>query len=412
MSEKNKHIMPILAVFIFLVGAGVFYIFGSGKTVEDYSAYAEVMHVRGGAQKYASTGDLLSHLSIGDRLAAGDIVRTGNESSISILFADGSKLLLAENSRIVLQQMLYSEKENSAETVIQVNAGNAENRVAKQNGFGARYEVRTPAMQLAVRGTAFLVGYDEDGGKSRLSVLEGSVAANKKIPEVSADAGSESTGLSGEIIVNAGEGIVTAMDSELGSARNLLAGPALVDPPVKINNCVPFSLAWEEVEGAQAYKLQLLSRHNSEALLFEKLIEENQIAFESLADHDYLIRLRGVDEKGLEGNNTEHRFLLDARPSPPEVKEPLNAQSIESMKVKFRWSGINGASKFQFQVSDKEDFSNIISQVPDLPREMFGISLPLAPGEYYWRVASINEFGCQGSYSQVQRFRVAESKQS
>lgn len=409
MSETNKKILPIFAVFILVLGAGAFYFLGVGEKVVDNTAYAEVVHVRGNAQKYAETGDLLSHLAKGDRLSGGDIVRTGNDSSISILFADGSQLLLAENSRIVLQQMLYSESEQVAETVIQVNAGNAENRVAKQNGFGARYEVRTPAMQLAVRGTAFLVGYDEDLGKSRLSVLEGSVAANKDAPTPEVAGQSE---LSGETIISAGQGLVTELEQEIGIAQALLAGPGLLEPPTKINNCVPFSLNWESLEGAAAYKLQLLSMQHQEELLYEKLLSENSISFASLADNDYLLRLRGIDGKGLEGNNTEHRFLLDARPSPPDVKEPLEAQSINSMKVKFRWAGTGGASQFQFQVSDKEDFSNIISQVPDLPSEMFGISLPLAPGEYFWRVASINEFGCKGAYSQAQRFTVADTSES
>lgn len=391
-SETQKRLIPVLVLAAAVIAvAGYFWALPQGIP-NPQTAYAEVVHMRGQVQKYSSAGELLSHVGMGDLLATGDVIKTGADSSVTILFADTSKLLVADNSSIVLQHMLYSKDNNSAETVIHMNTGSAESRVAKQNGFGARYEVRTPAMQLAVRGTVFITNYDKDSGKASVSVLEGSVAA---------------TGKTKEILVFAGKGAVVKNDQELDKALDMLAAPALVNAPAMITNCGPLPFEWKPISGAEAYRLQLVMANAPDAVVYDQALKVANTSLKNLPDADYIMRVRGVDGQGLQGNNAEHLFTLNARPEAPQVEEPLSTQTVVEPKVKFRWTGSFEAKSYQFQVSDQKDFSNLITQVPNLPAEMFGISLPMEPGTYYWRVASVNEFGCQGDFSEAQEFTVA-----
>jgi len=88
-----------------------------------------------------------------------DSVRTGNNSSASIIFFKTSIVRLDNNTEVMLEE-LFREEETSI--TIQQDSGRTWNTVYKISGID-NYEVQTPATVASVRGTAFVVTVWENG---------------------------------------------------------------------------------------------------------------------------------------------------------------------------------------------------------------------------------------------------------
>lgn len=388
---KAKYLLPALIV-VGLGGLGYYHFFLNGMQ-EAEKSYAEVIQLKGKVQTVNAADQYISDVAMGQTLKPGTIVKTGDNSSVTLEFIDTSKLLVASNSRIKFQSLLYSAASKTAETIIYLNAGSAESRVAKQNGFGAKYEVRTPAMQLAVRGTAFYTRYDETTGLANVSVIEGSVEASQQEQSQ---------------MLPAGVGLSAMRGKPQEQAKELLQGPEIQPVDSVVVNCAPLDIAWSELQGASEYRVQLLSGENRDAIYYDQLSPENTISIAYLPDDDYLLRIRGLDQKGIEGYDSEQLFTMDARPASPVAESPIAGESIDTRKIKFRWTGSFDATHYHIQISDVSDFSRVITQVEQLPNNMVGFSVPLPPGNYHWRIASINEHQCKGAFSTTQAFTVVQ----
>lgn len=89
----------------------------------------------------------------GMSLYESDSVRTGNNSSASIIFFKTSIVRLDSNTEVTLEK-LFREEETSV--TIQQDSGRTWNTVYKISGID-NYEIQTPTTVASVRGTAFVV---------------------------------------------------------------------------------------------------------------------------------------------------------------------------------------------------------------------------------------------------------------
>ncbi len=390
---NRKKLLPVISISLFVVGSAMVFSSCGDELKQSEPAYAEVVQVQGEAINLA-VQETASLLKVGDTLGPGTSLETCAGSSLTLQFADQSKLLVSENSRLLLEDLKRSRKTGEVETVIRLDGGSAESRVTQQKeGFKPRYRVVTPAMQLAVRGTVFLVTVDKVTGRSSSTVLEGTVTAS---------AGGE------EVELLAGYGTVTEVGQPPGAPAALLDEPEIAPLPPSASR-LPLQLAWAELPEAGEYRLQLLAGPGYEYLIHDGVYAGNHATLEDLPDADYLLRVRGIDGEGREGQNAERPFVLDAHPFPPEAKAPLDGDVSNRKKTRFKWAFSREAQSYLLQVSDREDFSTIVSQIADLPAAIGNISVKLSPGEYYWRVASVDRDE-QGPFSSAQRFTVAEEK--
>ncbi|MDC6166754.1 FecR family protein, partial [Paucibacter sp. XJ19-41] len=118
-------------------------------------------------------------LSAGTELRAGDQLRTGAQSSISLRFVDGSRLLIAPDSRLTLEQLLVYGRSALPAMQLRLDQGGADSRVQPDAAQPPRYEMRTPSVNLGVRGTEFRVQLGA-AGQTRVQVLSGAVAADRQ----------------------------------------------------------------------------------------------------------------------------------------------------------------------------------------------------------------------------------------
>ena len=138
------------------------------------SAVARVLHLRGEAQ-LLRPGAAATPMAEGMNLQAGDRLQTGPASSLSLRFADGSRLLLGADSLLSLEQLLVQGRGALTNTQLRLEQGGADSRVEPGATVPPRYELRTPSLNLGVRGTEFRV--QAEAGRTAVQVLAGRVAA-------------------------------------------------------------------------------------------------------------------------------------------------------------------------------------------------------------------------------------------
>ncbi|MES9885016.1 MAG: FecR domain-containing protein [Sedimenticola sp.] len=386
----NKFLLIGLIAVAVVAVFTVYYYSGSGLKNAEQS-FAKVKQAQGVVQKISGQGDTLSDIVTGDHLAMGESIKTGPDSSMTIEFTDQSIMMISENSRLSMNSLYRSIDTGETDTVVRLDTGSAESRVTKAKGFRARYQVITPALQLAVRGTVFVVNVDGVTGTTRSMVMEGTVTAS---------------GGGKDVDLSAGHGTVAEPGKPPSEPRAMLDAPVLKTMDSLIRR-LPLHLVWEPAPNVSRYHLQLLTGSSFENLIHDKVYSANEAFLDDLPDADYKVRLRAIDEQGIEGKNGAQQFTLDAHPIPPEIQSPKNGDIIKRKKARFLWTNAPEANSYLFQVSDSKDFSKTVSRVNNLLGTMKGISVRLAPGEYFWRIASINEAGEQGPFSEARRFSVA-----
>jgi hypothetical protein len=95
---------------------------------------------------------------VGAKVQPGDVVVTGPDGAVGILFADASLLSAGPDSRLAIDKFLFDSTTNQGafETTLQKGTLSAvSGKIAKQSPDAMK--VRTPATVLGVRGTEFLV---------------------------------------------------------------------------------------------------------------------------------------------------------------------------------------------------------------------------------------------------------------
>lgn len=349
---------------------------------------AEAVLVHGDVQRLDKSGQAAGKLSSGEMLKMGDTVQTGARSTLTIRFADDSRMLVTEKSTITMASLLNYGKTGMADTKVQVHAGGTDSQVSPQKGPAARYEITTPAINLAVRGTGFRIQVDSTSGITRTEVGEGLVAGTA--------AGSQA------LIAN-GFGIIAEPGKPLGQPRPLLPHPRL-EASQDILGKLPAQFAWQALDGAQQYRLQLLaSVQGSEAIIADEMLQTTRVQWDDLPDGDYVLRVRGVDAAGLEGQNAVVAFKLRTKPLPPTLTVPGDGHQNTGSKVTFRWEPAPEAHTYRFQLAQDAAFQQVLALVPNIAANTRAVLLALPQGQYYWRVASVTSAGDIGPYSDAFR---------
>lgn len=352
---------------------------------------AEALLVHGDVQRLDKNGQPAGKLTSGDVLKMGEMVQTSERSTLTLRFADASRMLVTEKSKISLSSLVNYGKTGMADTKIQVHQGGTDSQVSPQKGPASRYEINTPAINLTVRGTGFRVTVDEGASTTRTEVVEGQVG------------GASDTG---QALIGNGYGIIAAVGKPLGTPSRLLPAPVL-DAADGSFNRIPVRFAWQELPGATRYRLQLLARvQGSEALIVDEVIPGTSVQWDSLPDGNYLFRVRGIDAQGLEGSDAQKPFRLGANPSPPVLTAPLHQASVQADKIFFQWEAAEQADTYLFQLAEDPEFSRVVALVPRISASTRGVLLALPPGRYFWRAASVLRDGEAGPYGDAFSFNL------
>src|SRR5208337_3055215 len=129
-------------------------------------------------------------------LFAGDSVKTGQDSRVSILCVDETQLKLNENTVVVLKSATPSARMGIAVPAAQREAGASLYEVSegeiwlRNKNEKARFEVQTRAVTAAIRGTEFNLKVNQAGATS-LVLLEGRLTLANDLGQIDLDPGEE-----------------------------------------------------------------------------------------------------------------------------------------------------------------------------------------------------------------------------
>lgn len=338
------------------------------------ASVARVIHLQGEVSLQRGSG-APSALALGQELRAGDRLSTGAQGAVSLRFVDGSRLLISPGTRLGIEELLVHGRSAIPVMRLKLDAGSVENKVQPNPAQPPRYEIRSPNLNLGVRGTEFRV--QADAASSRAQVIEGKVSALQA---------------AGELPIPAGFGALARPGEAKPSLQALLPPPDLSGLPARLERLPP-GLAWRPLAGASGYRAQVFAS-GSEAqqqLLAEAVVSQSQALWPALAeqpDGRYQLRVRGIDTQGHEGLSAEASFELKARPEPPFLQTPASAAALYGEQVRFSWTRALAAQRYRLQVAADASFA-----APQL-FDQDGLNnteqtVTLQPGTYHWRLASI-----------------------
>jgi len=251
---------------------------------------ALVIAVSGAAYLVRADGQE-AELTIGTELFSGDRVVTGDQQSLRMQFADKSELQVLPNSEVVLDKLSHFKQTGMVDTRIRLNSGRVRTWVIEQKP-GNHYEIKTPAAITAVRGTTFRLSSD-DSQISRTEVTEGLVAVS------AGDA---------EKDVNDGFGIVAEQGKPLPDPVKLLAALE-----ISVNLSADESklqVSWMALEAAEFYRYQLATDEKFDQVTFDGSTEDSEIRMDELLPGQYYLRVRGIDQYGLEGFDSVRSYVI------------------------------------------------------------------------------------------------------
>ncbi len=140
---------------------------------DEFAASLEVLEPGVTVQR-VNTGNPIA-VAVEAIVGVGDIIRTDAVGSARItFFSDGTDVVLEPETEYRI--VAFTVDAEDFNLLVEVLAGQALHRLKRVLGADSSYDVQTPGMTLAARGTEFAIRVESDG-RSAMLVKEGTVAA-------------------------------------------------------------------------------------------------------------------------------------------------------------------------------------------------------------------------------------------
>lgn len=355
-------------------------------------AKARVIAVRGAVNVLASDSAPAQLVSEGMRLGIGSRLETGPGASATLEFADGSRLMVQDNSRIVFDELSSYGGTGMVDTRMRLQRGRTSNRVIPAKGPASRYIIETPSATSSVRGTRFRVSAGNQGDGDATEVLEGKVQVGAQRRQVT---------------VLPGYGTVAAAGAEPAAAMALLPAPTLSDSDTHLDQ-LPARVAWTPVPGAIGYRIEVVRDDAPEVLLHEARVDTAQARIDDLPAGRQRLLVRAIADNGLSGRDSERVFTVNDQPLPPLTISPLDGQTVHQPKPRFEWARAADAEHTRLQLAREPGFEQPLIDT-EVKGQRFRPEQPLAAGDYYWRVASRDRDGRIGRFGNALPLQISDA---
>lgn len=345
-------------------------------------AKARVVAVQGSATASTGRNDPPSQVAQGMELGIGTVLRTGKDATLSLEFADGSRLLLQGDSELQLDQMSRYGKSGMVDTRLRLQRGRITNTVKPSPGAAPGFIVDTPNASSAVRGTKFRM--DSGSERTKTEVVEGNVAVN--------------AGRNGTLVRKGYGTVVAAGQAAPIRAVKLLPPPDLSGLPPTVNG-MRAQLRWPALEGAQRYRVEISRTAGFDTLLVDIEVPGASATLPVLEDGTHFLRVRAIDARGLEGHDASAVFQAETLPEPPFTIAPAAGSMVRDPRPELRWASTTGAAGYRLELADNPAFDQAVALRTGADGNALRIDQPLPPGQYYWRIAGDAADGRPGPYS-------------
>ncbi|MFC4525161.1 FecR domain-containing protein [Dyella halodurans] len=315
---------------------------------------------------------------------------TQHDASLTLELADGSRVLMQSDSELVLDRLSEYGRTGMVDTRMRLKRGRVSTDVRPLTGSAARFTISTPNTLSSVRGTHFRVVADADQGMARTEVVSGRV-----------DVGNDKR----HVLVSTGTGVATASGASPGQLEALLSAPEM-DCPRQPIGLLPGTIRWKPLAGAGHYRIQVASTDKFEALVMDQVVDGPQASLPSLADGPHALRVRGIRSSQLEGLDAICSFVIAAHPQPPLIIEPQPGTKVRGTRPGFRWTENEEAASYAWQLSDDASFDHVLDSMPTVIGDRARTHASLPYGRYYWRIASRDQHGKLGPFTEAIAFEL------
>ena len=333
-------------------------------------------------------GGVVGSAQVGDLIAIGSQVSTGNNSKVALKMADGSIVNVEPNSILALDTMSVYKGGGMVDTKMRLQSGRVEVQANPKHQMGNQMQVTTPSAVAAVRGTVFRVG-SETGTETSTMFQE---TLNGKV-DLSA---------AGETIAVAG-GLGSL--SKNGQAPLppvvLLPAPNLNSVPVAINQ-MPTTFTMPASAAVAEYAVKIAQDANFNQLAFNGQTQQHTLQLSDLPDGDYYFNARGVDTLGLQGFDTTKSVTINALPAAPALQSPKLDEISRNSNPTLTWQTVSDAQSYLLELATDATFNQTIFK-QTVAENSVRLAQNLLPQTYYWRVTSIDQHGA-GPLGKTQAF--------
>lgn len=354
------------------------------KWIRSNPVPARLGAVQGKVKLTRADGKQEAQISAGTVIQLGDILKTATGSSAAVIFADGSVITLHSASEMRFDHLSAHGETGMVDSRLHLIDGRLDTRVKPAVGPGSRFEIQTPSAISAVRGTEYRAAVTAEGHASNIEVLHGKVQV---------------TGARKPRLIAAGFGTRVAAGKPPSQPKKLLPPPVLDPVPARIRQ-LNWPLTWKAIAQAQSYRVEIGVDKTFDVLVWEQLVNQARIPLPDVADGEYQIRVRGIDQHGLEGKSIVKSLRIDVHPQPPVPLLPQEGKTLRGVAAELQWTASADAEKYLLEIAADESFEQIVLRQPDLGSTRYETSGIVKPGTYHWRVTSIapdGEFGPAGA---------------
>jgi hypothetical protein len=181
--------LAVMIAFVLCMVGGLSLVYWPKMTV---AQGATLDRVSGAVEILPANGDTWRLASVGERVEAGDRIRTGALSTARLVFFEGSTTDLMASTEVAVTQV--SARPEGSDKIIALHQwlGQTYSRVEQLSDRASRFEIETPTAVAGVRGTEFAIVVEGDGTTS-VAVIEGLVEVTAQDKTVTVLAGEKTT---------------------------------------------------------------------------------------------------------------------------------------------------------------------------------------------------------------------------
>ncbi|MES9863017.1 MAG: FecR domain-containing protein [Candidatus Thiodiazotropha sp. LLP2] len=347
------------------------------KWIRSNAVPARIDLVGGQVKISRSDGTQQKNLKPGALIHLGDTLKTGQNSSAAIVFADDTRLTLHSDAEMRFDHLSAHGETGMVDSRLHLGRGRLKTIVKPSKGPGSRFEIHTPSAITAVRGTAYRAAVSPNRKSSNIEVLDGDVVVS---------------GADEQTLVSAGFGTRITQGQAPIQPRKLLPSPAINEIPSPLR-VMDWQLGWQNIEGSSKYRVEVSDNQQLEVLLWEKVVTDLHVSVPELPDGDYWVRIRGIDSDGLEGNSAVERIVFDRHPLPPQSLSPADGEMLQSGDIELKWDRAAHASGYLMEVATDQAFEDIVVKRDVEDIDHIKLTDITKPGTYFWRVSAKSEDG-------------------
>lgn len=325
-------------------------------------------------------------VQVGVQLGEATRIDTGADGAITLELPDGTRVALPAGTSVQVRRLRTFARSGLTDTVIGIEQGAAESRVAPRGGGVGRYEIRTPAMVTGVRGTRYRV--TADGAGSRSEVIEGTVGVG--------------TPATAQQAVGAGFGLGVSAQGHLGQPVALLPAPQVVNvaQPVTVASLI---VRWSVVPGAVAYRVGVARDAALTEWVSSGEVTAPEAMLNGLPDGALHVVVQAIAADRLVGHAGVLPITVKRNPPAPFSLAPQPDGTAYGGEASFRWAAVPDAVAYDIAIAADAGFA---TQARTWREDGVEAQRNLAVGQWWWRLRSVDARGEPGPWGDTAALRM------